>query len=117
MKEFMFIFKGPYPEDLGLSAAEAEANMHKWFGWVNELKTKGIYVEGRPLHKGGKMVAGKDQLITDGPFTESKEVVGGYFIIKAGSMEEALKLTKGYPDFELQGSIEVREVMLIPASV
>jgi hypothetical protein len=114
MKEFMFIFKGPYPEDLGLSAAEAEANMYKWFAWVNDLKTQGIYVEGRPLIKGGKVVAGKDAVVTDGPFAESKEMVGGYFIIKAGSMEEAVKHTKGFPDYGTDGSIEVREVMAMP---
>jgi hypothetical protein len=117
MKEFMFIFKGPYFEDLGMSAAEAEANMYKWIGWVQQLKTDGIYIEGRPLIKGGKVVAGKSPVVTDGPFTESKEVVGGYFIIKAESMDEAVALTKGFPDYDKQGSVEVREVMVVPGSM
>lgn len=113
MKEFMFIFKGPSYEDLNLSAQEAEANMFKWINWVKQLRSEGVYVEGRPLIKGGKVVTGKN-IVTDGPFAESKELVGGYFIVKANSIEEAVKLTQGFPDFEYNGSIEVREVMVVP---
>lgn len=111
MKEFMFIFKGPYYEELGLSAEEAQAQLQKWFAWMDQLKQQGVYVEGRPLLQGGKIVSGKDQLVTDGPFAESKELVGGYIIIKAESLEDTLQYTKGFPDYELQGSIEIRPVM------
>jgi hypothetical protein len=114
MKEFMFIFKAPYYEDLNLSAQEAESNMYKWINWVKQLRSEGVYVEGRPLMKGGKIVSGKNAVATDGPFAESKELVGGYFIVKANNIEEAIKLTKGYPDFDINGSIEVREVMVVP---
>ncbi|MDF2189474.1 YciI family protein [Paraflavitalea sp. CAU 1676] len=117
MKEFMFIFKGPTYEDLTLSAEEAQANMHKWINWVQQLKTDGVYVEGRPLMKGGKVIAGKTPVVTDGPFAESKELVGGYFIIKAMDIDEALAHAKGFPDFALQGSVEVREVQVIPGSM
>lgn len=113
MKEFMFIFKGPYMEDLGMSPAEVESNMYKWLEWVGQLKEQGVYVEGRPLIKGGKIVSGKEPVVTDGPFAESKEIVGGYFIIKAGSLEEAIAHTKGFPDYENKGSVEVREVLEI----
>lgn len=114
MKEFMFIFKGPYYEDLNFSAEAAQQQMQKWFQWIDQLKEQGIYVEGRPLLKdGGKTVSGKDHLVTDGPFAESKELVGGYMIIKAGNIKEALAATKGFPDYEYDGSVEVREVMPI----
>lgn len=114
MKEFMFIFKGPHYEDLTMSAAEAEGNMYKWLEWVKQLKSEGVYVEGRPLMKGGKIVSGKNAVVTDGPFAESKELVGGYFILKAQNLEEVLQHTKGFPDYELGGSIEVREVQVVP---
>lgn len=113
MKEFMFIFKGPSYEDLSMSPAEAEANMYQWLEWVKQLKSEGVYVEGRPLIKERKLVTGKN-VVTDGPFTESKELVGGYFIIKTDSLEEALKHTQGFPDYEMGGSIEVREVQEVP---
>jgi hypothetical protein len=115
MKEFMFIFKGPSYDELDMSPEFMQAQMQKWFSWVDELKKKGQYVEGRPLIPSpAKTVSGVKQIVTDGPFTESKEVVGGYFIIKANNIEEALAATKGFPDYELQGSVEVREVMQLP---
>ena len=117
MKEFMFIFKGPTYEDLTMSPEEAQANMHKWISWVNQLKNEGVYVEGRPLVKGGKMIAGKTPVVTDGPFAESKELVGGYFVIKANNIEEAVEHAKGFPDFALQGSVEIREVQVIPGAM
>ena len=49
--------------------------------------------------------------VTDGPFTESKEVIGGFFIVEAKSLDEAVQLSKDSPDFEIGGSVEVREVM------
>lgn len=111
MKEFMFIFKGPNYLELDLSPEVMQAQMHKWFGWIEELKGKGVYVDGRPLTpEPGKQISGKNQLVTDGPFAEAKEIVGGYFIVKAKSLAEAVTLTKNFPDYELQGSVEVREI-------
>lgn len=73
MKEFMFLFKGPYYEEKGLSAEDAQNQMQKWFDWIGKLSSQGIYVEGRPLEKTGiKQVSGANKLVTDGPFAESK---------------------------------------------
>ena len=110
MKEFMYIFKGPAYSELNFSPEVMQTQMQRWFGWVEELKAKGVYVEGRPLMNEGKRVAGKKQLVTDGPFAESKELVGGYFIIKAKDIDEAVSLTKNFPDFDYDGSVEVREI-------
>lgn len=114
MKDFMFIFRGPTPEDLKMSPEESQASMQKWFNWIGELSAKGRYVGGDPLTKEGKTVQGKKPVITDGPFAEGKELLGGYIIIKAESLEEATELAFGFPDFAVNGSVEVREIMKIP---
>ncbi|HWK06372.1 MAG TPA: YciI family protein [Puia sp.] len=114
MKDFMFIFRGPTPEDLKLTPEESQASMQKWFEWIGELSAKGRYVGGDPLLKEGKLIQGKKPVATDGPFAEGKELLGGYFIIKAESLEEATELAFGFPDFDVQGSVEVREIMKIP---
>lgn len=111
MKEFMMIFLGADPEQLNMSPDQAQSQMQKWFAWVDELKQKNVYVEGRPLLPAAKTVKGKKPVITDGPFAEAKELVGGYFIVKAASLAEAAEMAKSCPDFELGGSVEVREVM------
>ncbi|HWB25556.1 MAG TPA: YciI family protein [Chitinophagaceae bacterium] len=110
MKDFMLIFiNGEGSKDF--SPEQMQANMQEWFGWVNDLKNKGIYVGGEALLPAGKTVKGKDAVITDGPFAESKEVVGGYFIVKAADIDEASEIAKASPDLPYGGAVQVREVM------
>ena len=110
MQDFMFIFRGG-SDASGLSPEEMQNHMQKWFQWVEELRSKNIYVAGEALTPSGKTISGKKALITDGPFAESKELVGGFFVVKAASMEEAVEIAKDYPDFVFNGVVEVREVM------
>jgi hypothetical protein len=50
-------------------------------------------------------------VITDGPYAEVKEVVGGYVFVKATSLEEAITMTEGCPMFDHGGTVEVRKIM------
>jgi hypothetical protein len=68
-------------------------------------------VEGRPLLPEAKRLTGADKVVTDGPFAESKELVGGYLIVKAKDFNQAVEAAKGFPDFELNGGVEIREVL------
>jgi hypothetical protein len=111
MKEFMLIFLGADYSELSLSPEKIQSQMEKWYQWIEQLKSKDVYVDGKPLTPAAKTVKGKQPVITDGPFAESKELVGGYFIVKADSIDEAAKIAQGCPDFELGGVVEVREVM------
>jgi hypothetical protein len=111
MKDFMFIFRGTSAEDLNWTPEQTQAAMQKWFNWIGELSAKGRYVGGDPLVTGGKTVQGKNPVVTDGPFAEGKELLGGYIIVKAESIEEATQMAFGFPDFDIDGSVEVREIM------
>jgi len=97
-----------------MSPEESQASMQKWFDWINQLREKGLYKGGDPLMPGGKTIQGKKPVVTDGPFAEGKELLGGYFIISAESLEEATQMAFGFPDFDIQGSVEIREIMKIP---
>jgi hypothetical protein len=108
MEKFMLIFHGGIKQDA--SPADMQANMGKWMSWVENLNKEGKYVSGEPLLPGGKLVSGPAS-ITDGPYTEGKEVVGGYFIINAATMEEAVAECDNYPDFDYGGQVQVRQVM------
>lgn len=109
MKEFMLIFSRPGGTEL--SPEEMQNNMNRWFKWIDELKSKGIYKSGEALTPGGKIVKGQKALVTDGPFSEGKELVGGFFIIKTNSIEEATEIAKQCPDLALDGAVQVQEVM------
>jgi hypothetical protein len=111
MQDFMFIFRGG-SDALNLSPEEMQNHMQKWFKWIEELRAKNIYVGGEALTPTGKTISGKKALVTDGPYAESKELVGGYFVVKATSLDEAIDIAKkGYPDFIFDGAVEVLEVM------
>lgn len=108
MEKFMLIFHGGIKQDA--SPEDLQANMGKWMAWVEKLNKEGQYVSGEPLLPGGKLVSGKTS-VTDGPYTEGKEVVGGYFVINANNIDEAVEACKNYPDFEYGGQVQVRQVM------
>lgn len=110
MEKFMLIFHGGIKMDA--SPSDLQANMGKWMAWVEKLTKDGKYVSGEPLIPGGKLVSGPGA-VTDGPYTEGKEVVGGYFIINAASIDEAINECSGYPDYEYGGQVQVRQVMKV----
>jgi hypothetical protein len=110
MEKFMLIFQGPLPPQM--SPEEMQANMGLWMTWVDKLAKNGRYISGEPLLPGGKIVSGKNgKSVTDGPFTEGKEIVGGYFLINAKDYDEAIAISKECPDFEQGGTVQVRQVM------
>jgi hypothetical protein len=87
-----------------------QRSLQKWGTWIQGLAQAGKFKAGEPLERGGKVVAGAKKLVTDGPFVESKEIVGGYLIVSAGSLEEATTMSKGCPVLEEGGSVEVRQI-------
>lgn len=88
---------------------EIQQAMMKWKKWMEELSGNGCYLNGDRLTHNGKTIrTGKK--VSDGPYTESKEIVGGYISIKADSLEEAVEIAKDCPIFSYNGSVEVREV-------
>lgn len=105
----MLIFQGPLPPSQ--SPEEMQGSMSKWIAWIDQLAKDGRYVSGEPLLPGGKLIKGSASHVTDGPYTEGKEIVGGYFIINAADYDEAVALCAGYPDYGNGGSIQVRQVM------
>jgi hypothetical protein len=110
MEKFMLIFhRGPLED---ASPELMQKQMGKWMGWIEKLSKTNQYVAGEPLLPGGKLVTGKKKAI-DGPYTEGKEIVGGYFIVNAKDIDEAVQLCDDYPDFEYGGTVQVRQVMKI----
>jgi hypothetical protein len=109
MEKYMFIFLGGDPSHLSPEAQQA--HMQKWFTWVEKLTNEKRYVAGEALLPGGKTITGLKKVVTDGPFAESKEVVGGFFVVLAKTIDEAIQIAKDCPDYDLGGIVEVREVM------
>jgi len=85
--------------------------MQKWMAWMKTLAEKGHMIDrGQPLERSGKIVQ-SGRTITDGPFAEAKDVIGGFTLIKANDVTQAAELAKGCPILERGGQVEVRPVM------
>ena len=111
MKEFMMIFIGADYEEIGLSPEQMQDRTGKWFAWGDKMQEQGILKGGAALLPKGKRVSGPDRVISDGPFVESKELVGGYYTVSADSFEDVVKIAEDFPDYDLGGSVEIREVI------
>lgn len=111
MSKYMYLFRGGDHEMAAMSNEEKQAHMQTWTTWMKGLAEKGTLVDGLPLNKAGKRVTDKGTMVHDGPFSEGKEVVGGYLIVNAADINEAVEISKGCPIFENNGEVEVREVM------
>ncbi len=112
MKDFMMIFIGADYGDLGLSPEEIQSRMGKWFAWNAKMEEAGIVKGGNALHAEAKCVSGPNRTVSDGPFAESKELVGGYYIVQAKDADAVVNIAQDFPDYDLGGTVEIREVMV-----
>lgn len=113
MEKFMLLFQGPVSSTQMPSPDQMQEIMGKWFAWIEKLAKAGKYDSGEALLPGGKILKGSHKNVVDGPFTEGKEIIGGYFIVNANSYEEAIALCDDYPDYATGGSVIVRQVQKI----
>ncbi len=112
MKDFMMIFLGADYGVLGLSPEEMQTRMGKWFAWNGKMTAAGQVKGGNALHSVVKRVSGPDRTVTDVAAAEVKELVGGYYIVQANNVEEVLVIAEDFPDYDLGGTVEIREVMV-----
>ena len=111
MSEFTFLFRGRDPKPL--SAEQMQKQLGTWVAWFKDLGAKGYLKDpGHPLEHSGKVVAGKQKLVHDGPYAEAKDVVGGYIIVEAKDLSHATELAKDCPILSVGGSVEVRPVQI-----
>jgi hypothetical protein len=109
VSDFLFLYRGG---ERPASPQEGQQIMQKWVAWMEGLGAKGHMKDrGNPLEQTGKLVKGTQKVVTDGPFAEAKDLVGGYTLIEAKDLAQAVELSKGCPIFERGGSVEVRPIM------
>lgn len=106
-----------YYDEQTLSEAEREQCFGESAQLAHELDANGQYVAANPLHPTSaatsvRMRNGK-RLVTDGPFAETREQLGGYFLIEAKNLDEAVGIAARIP-MALKGTVEVRPVVEIP---
>ena len=109
--KFMLIFRGT-DWHKGLSPEEMQRVAGQWMAWFKRLTDQGKAVAGNPLEREGKIVSGKNgRIVAAGPFAESKEAIGGYFMLKVDSLDEAVAIAQECPGLTYGVKVEVRAVM------
>jgi hypothetical protein len=111
MAKFMLIIHQTPGSWRQLSPEELQRKVEKYQAWVAKFKASGRYVSGEKLgDEGGKILSLQHGLPTlvDGPYIESKEVVGGYFLFRAADYNEAVELIRDCP-FLQDGRIALRQ--------
>jgi len=110
MKEFLFIYRTDPAMIPQGSPEEMQAMTKRWMDWIGGIAGQNkLSAPGNRLEGAGKVLKPKN-VITDGPYTELKEIVSGYSIVKAATLEEACDMAKGCPGLSVGGSVEVRPV-------
>src|ERR1041384_4161783 len=106
---YMLLFRG---NDWlkNLSSEDKQKVTSQWMAWFKRLTDQGKAVAGNPLEREGKIVAGKNGRVMDGPFAESKETIAGYFLLDVDSFDEAVAIAKECPGLAYGVKIEVRPV-------
>jgi hypothetical protein len=111
MSQFMlFIRNGEEPNEL--AAEEIQQAIQRFSAWAKKLREQGKLITAEKLkdNEGLLLGARNGQIIVDGPFAETKETIGGYFVIEAENLDEAVEITKECPALSNGGIVELREV-------
>jgi hypothetical protein len=110
-KDFILLYRGGvFHKDL--SPDQMQQIVRQYTEWVDLHRGRGQFLGGKPLEAEGKVVSGKNgQLVSDGPFMESKEVIVGFTMIRAANLAAAVEIAKGSPILNFGGMVEVRPVL------
>ncbi len=107
----MLLFRGGH-WDSGLTKQELQQAMDKVMAWFDGLNERGRIKGARPLGGQGQVISGtQGQFVVDGPFTETKEAVGGYLVLEADSLDEATEIARSMPTLRYGISVEVRPIL------
>ena len=111
MKEFILIFR--HENVTGkVSPEQMQAWMKQQMDWIGGIAAQNKFVSGTGLHFANAKVVGHDKMVTNGPFGDIKETLGGFVIVRAENAEEAAELAKGTPILQGEGNtVEVREIV------
>ena len=107
----MLIFRGG--ENHAHNAQDSNAaqeNMQAWMNWMRGLAQSGTLVSADPLLPTGKQVIGTGKVVTDEVYLSSGESIGGYLIVNASDIDDAVEISKGCPIFKENGKVEVRPI-------
>jgi len=113
MEKFMLLFRGSDVYQPGQSPEALRDLKQKLIHWIGDLSKKGVHVASEPFQPTGKQVSGTKKTVTNAPFGETKEIIGGCTIVQAKDINAAVEIAKGCPILESNANIEVRPIQKV----
>ena len=110
MTDFLMLFRGGNEGMAKLSPEAMQQHLKEWGQWIEQLSQQGKFKNGDPLAPEGRVVTSPTRPITDGPYAEAKDLVGGYVVVAAETLDEATELAMGCPIYKTGGTTEVRPI-------
>lgn len=113
--QYILLIYGDETIDANATEAETQALMNEYFAFSGEVRDRGLFVAGEALHpttaattvrvRDGKTVT------TDGPFAETREQLGGFYILNCKDLDEAIEMAAKIPNAR-NGSVEIRPIVI-----
>ena len=113
MPKYMILLHDSPDAFSNVSPEQMQRVIEKYIAWGERLRASGAMLGGEKLaDEPGRIMRGKpgSVRVTDGPYSEAKEVLGGFYIVQAENYDKAVDLARDCPQFEFGGAIEVREI-------
>lgn len=112
MKEFVLIFKNKVNENAKPSPEQMQQIMAEWMDWMAGIAAQQKLADrGNRLSMNDSKTVKPGHVVTDGPYTEIKEFISGYIVVKCSSIDEAVALAKGCPVLKTGGEVDVKTVI------
>lgn len=106
----MMIFRHTPVPGMELSPEELQTTLRLWQDWIAGIVAQGKFVSTNQLGFEGKTLK-PGQVITDGPYAEVKEIIGGNMVVRADNIDEVMRMAEGCPILARGGNVEVRDIM------
>ncbi len=115
-KKFIMLFRSENIENYKLTQDQIQESIKQWQSWIGSIASKGKLVSTHQL--GSKAAVLKpDNKVESKAYEALNQIVGGYLIVKASTMKEALEFAKGCPVFQIGGNVEVRDIIEVPNNI
>lgn len=111
MKKFLVLLHEDVETMKSLSPRDMEEITQAHMAWAEKLVANGHFISGDGLQENGALIIGKDCIIKDGPYLETKEIIGGYYLLHAENLETVVALAKECPCHLWGGTTEIRPIM------
>lgn len=114
MAKFMLFMRGFGDYAQNMSPEQMQKTLGQYNDWTAKLQREGKFIDANQLnHEGNIVRSNGNGLVLDGPYTETKEYVGGYYLIEAADFAAAAEAAKGCPHLVHGGEVEVREIVVM----